>query len=87
MVCNLSINTRGHDYNIHILNIEMCAGRNLKRFLEEPAARLPQYLQNLAGVYVAFENEAGTFPLFRFCYINTIHTNDKLCIFRIIRQR
>ena len=39
----------------------MCAGRKLKGFLEEPAARLPQYLQNLAGVYVAFENEAGTF--------------------------
>ena len=47
-----------------IFYIEMCAGRNLKRFLEEPAARLPQYLQNLAGIYVAFENEAGTFHLY-----------------------
>jgi len=38
---------------------ETCAGRKLKSFLEEPAGRLPQYLQHLAGVYVAFEHEAN----------------------------
>lgn len=36
---------------------ERCAGRKLKSFLEEPAARLPQYLQHLAAVYEAFEAE------------------------------
>ena len=39
------------------MDIELCAGRKLKSFLEEPAARLPQYLQHLAAVYVAFEAE------------------------------
>eukprot|EP01084_Bolivina_argentea_P267989 455070_1 len=39
---------------------EVCTGRKLKAFLEEPAARLPQYLQHLAAVYVAFENETGS---------------------------
>ena len=44
--------------------IEMCAKRKLKSFLEEPAARLPQYLQHLADVYVAFEHESGINCLF-----------------------
>lgn len=41
----------------HRIFAELCAGRKLKSFLEEPAARLPQYLQHLAAVYEAFEAE------------------------------
>ena len=59
MITPSHLSTKYTAYSAMDHMIEQCAGRELKSFLEEPAGRLPQYLQHLAGVYVAFEHEAG----------------------------
>ena len=39
---------------------EACVNRSLKSFLEEPIARLPQYLQLIGNIYVAWDREDST---------------------------